>query len=87
MKRELFLKTNAQLTIRCRQLLSELSYIYPIDLVSFRFSGGKKNFLRDFYLKFPLKENTIALVLIICSVIIHSEANIYLKSRFRISWH
>ena len=31
-KRELFLKTNAQLTIHCRQLLSELSYIYPIDL-------------------------------------------------------
>uniref|UniRef100_A0A8C2M0T3 UVRAG n=1 Tax=Cricetulus griseus TaxID=10029 RepID=A0A8C2M0T3_CRIGR len=31
-KIELFLKTNAQLTIRCRQLLSELSYIYPIDL-------------------------------------------------------
>ncbi|XP_063807313.1 UV radiation resistance-associated gene protein isoform X1 [Pseudophryne corroboree] len=30
-KRELFLKTNAQLTIRCRQLLSELSYIYPVD--------------------------------------------------------
>ncbi|XP_075707454.1 UV radiation resistance-associated gene protein [Rhinoderma darwinii] len=30
-KRESFLKTNAQLTIRCRQLLSELSYIYPID--------------------------------------------------------
>lgn len=35
--RELFLKTNAQLTIRCRQLLSELSYIYPIDLVSLGF--------------------------------------------------
>ncbi|KAL4593255.1 UV radiation resistance-associated gene protein [Arapaima gigas] len=32
--RELFLKTNAQLTFRCRQLLSELSYIYPIDMVS-----------------------------------------------------
>ncbi|KAM3837473.1 UV radiation resistance-associated gene protein isoform 2-T2 [Vipera latastei] len=30
-KREQFLKTNAQLTIRCRQLLSELSCIYPID--------------------------------------------------------
>uniref|UniRef100_A0A8V5HC68 Uncharacterized protein n=1 Tax=Melopsittacus undulatus TaxID=13146 RepID=A0A8V5HC68_MELUD len=31
-KRELFLKTHAQQTIRCKQLLSELSYIYPIDL-------------------------------------------------------
>ncbi|NXI46799.1 UVRAG protein, partial [Galbula dea] len=31
-KRELFLKTNAQQNIRCKQLLSELSYIYPIDL-------------------------------------------------------
>ncbi|KAJ7996738.1 hypothetical protein DPEC_G00240140 [Dallia pectoralis] len=33
-KRELFLKSNAQLTFRCRQLLSELSYIYPIHVVS-----------------------------------------------------
>uniref|UniRef100_A0A665W4L5 C2 domain-containing protein n=1 Tax=Echeneis naucrates TaxID=173247 RepID=A0A665W4L5_ECHNA len=33
-KREQFLKSNAQLTFRCRQLLSELSYIYPIDVVS-----------------------------------------------------
>lgn len=32
--REQFLKSNAQLTFRCRQLLSELSYIYPIDVVS-----------------------------------------------------
>ncbi|XP_052526688.1 UV radiation resistance-associated gene protein isoform X1 [Tympanuchus pallidicinctus] len=31
-KRELFLKTSAQQTARCKQLLSELSYIYPIDL-------------------------------------------------------
>uniref|UniRef100_A0A3P8SQX0 UV radiation resistance associated gene n=1 Tax=Amphiprion percula TaxID=161767 RepID=A0A3P8SQX0_AMPPE len=30
-KREQFLKSNFQLTVRCRQLLSELSYIYPID--------------------------------------------------------
>ncbi|XP_017286599.1 UV radiation resistance-associated gene protein isoform X1 [Kryptolebias marmoratus] len=33
-KREQFLKSNAQLTFRCRQLLSELSYIYPIGVVS-----------------------------------------------------
>uniref|UniRef100_A0A667YGS4 UV radiation resistance associated gene n=1 Tax=Myripristis murdjan TaxID=586833 RepID=A0A667YGS4_9TELE len=32
--REQFLKSNAQLTFRCRQLLSELSYIYPIDLAN-----------------------------------------------------
>ncbi|XP_053790453.1 UV radiation resistance-associated gene protein isoform X3 [Vidua chalybeata] len=31
-KREQFLKINAQQTIRYKQLLSELSYIYPIDL-------------------------------------------------------
>ncbi|XP_028655951.1 UV radiation resistance-associated gene protein [Erpetoichthys calabaricus] len=30
-RRELLLRTNAQLTFRCRQLLSELSYIYPIS--------------------------------------------------------
>lgn len=34
LRREQFLKSNAQLTFRCRQLLSELSYIYPIDVVS-----------------------------------------------------
>ncbi|XP_051903787.1 UV radiation resistance-associated gene protein [Hippocampus zosterae] len=33
-KREQFLKFNAQLTFRCRQLLSELSYIYPIDVAN-----------------------------------------------------
>ncbi|XP_077403150.1 UV radiation resistance-associated gene protein isoform X2 [Vanacampus margaritifer] len=33
-KREQFLKFNAQLTFRCRQLLSELSYIYPIDVAT-----------------------------------------------------
>lgn len=33
-KREQFLKSNAQLTFRCRQLLSELSYIYPINMAN-----------------------------------------------------
>ncbi|KAG7516410.1 UV radiation resistance-associated protein [Solea senegalensis] len=33
-KREQFLKSNAQLTFRCRQLLSELSYIYPIQVAN-----------------------------------------------------
>ncbi|XP_077597246.1 UV radiation resistance-associated gene protein isoform X2 [Stigmatopora nigra] len=33
-KREQFLKFNAQLTFRCRQLLSELSYIYPISVAN-----------------------------------------------------
>ncbi|XP_056911606.1 UV radiation resistance-associated gene protein isoform X3 [Takifugu flavidus] len=33
-KREQFLKANAQLTFRCRQLLYELSYIYPIDVTN-----------------------------------------------------
>uniref|UniRef100_A0AAQ5ZC13 C2 domain-containing protein n=1 Tax=Amphiprion ocellaris TaxID=80972 RepID=A0AAQ5ZC13_AMPOC len=33
-KREQFLKSNFQLTVRCRQLLSELSYIYPIDVAN-----------------------------------------------------
>lgn len=33
-KREQLLKSNAQLTFRCRQLLSELSYIYPIDVTN-----------------------------------------------------
>ncbi|KFQ37153.1 PREDICTED: UV radiation resistance-associated gene protein, partial [Merops nubicus] len=31
-KRELFSKTSTQQSVRCQQLLSELSYIYPIDL-------------------------------------------------------
>lgn len=38
--REQFLKANAQLTFRCRQLLYELSYIYPIDVVSSGFKSG-----------------------------------------------
>ncbi|TWW74101.1 UV radiation resistance-associated gene protein p63 [Takifugu flavidus] len=33
-RREQFLKANAQLTFRCRQLLYELSYIYPIDVTN-----------------------------------------------------
>ncbi|XP_061659730.1 UV radiation resistance-associated gene protein isoform X2 [Syngnathoides biaculeatus] len=33
-KREQFLKFSAQLTFRCRQLLSELSYIYPINVAN-----------------------------------------------------
>ncbi|MEE6473183.1 hypothetical protein FKM82_009881 [Ascaphus truei] len=35
-KRESYLKANAQLTIRCRQLLSELSYIYPVDVTDLK---------------------------------------------------
>lgn len=38
--REQFLKANAQVTFRCRQLLYELSYIYPVDVVS---SGYKSS--------------------------------------------
>lgn len=44
--REQFLKANAQLTFRCRQLLYELSYIYPIDVVSwgYKFSPAQHIF-------------------------------------------
>lgn len=38
--REQFLKANAQLTFRCRQLLYELSYIYPIDVVSWGYKSS-----------------------------------------------
>lgn len=84
--RELFLKTNAQLTIRCRQLLSELSYIYPIDLVSLKFSE-KKMFKDYFCLNFLSMKKLIAVGLIKCSAMIHSRANICFKSRFRLFWY
>ncbi|KAI5614333.1 UV radiation resistance-associatedprotein isoform X1 [Silurus asotus] len=53
-KRELFLKSSAQLTFRCRQLLSELSYIYPIDTNSqsdFVICGVKLPNSEDFQVK------------------------------------
>ncbi|XP_060752047.1 UV radiation resistance-associated gene protein [Tachysurus vachellii] len=53
-KRELFLKSSAQLTFRCRQLLSELSYIYPIDTNSqsdFMICGVKLPNSEDFQAK------------------------------------
>ncbi|KAG7322708.1 hypothetical protein KOW79_014054 [Hemibagrus wyckioides] len=53
-KRELFLKSSAQLTFRCRQLLSELSYIYPIDMNSqsdFMICGVKLPNSEDFQAK------------------------------------
>lgn len=45
--REQFLKSNAQLTFRCRQLLSELSYIYPIDVVSLSYLDSAPQHISD----------------------------------------
>ncbi|KAM8975462.1 UV radiation resistance-associated gene protein [Pelodytes ibericus] len=53
-KREVFLKINAQLTFRCRQLLSELAYVYPIeahDLKDYFICGVKLPNSEDFQAK------------------------------------
>lgn len=46
--REQFLKANAQLTFRCRQLLYELSYIYPIDVVSWGYMSSPAQHISNY---------------------------------------